>query len=45
VSSRIAYGVEITHDRLARVERVKADPLGFGSGSMNEPLDDPEKYR
>src|ERR1700712_2271535 len=99
LSSRIAYGIEITPARLARVERaeealrralteaghqvtnvrvrdlgegarvevdrelvgaavehlavvraagfseVEIDPLGFRSGSMNEMLDDPEKYR
>ena len=99
LSSRIAYGVEITTARLARVERaesalrqafteaghrvsnlrvrdlgeiarvevdgalveaasdhcevvreagfadVEIDPLGFRSGSMNELLEDPEKYR
>ena len=99
LSSRIAYGIEITPARLARVEHAEAalrralteaghavgnvrvrdvgdiarvevdralveaasgyldvvrgagfdeveiDPLGFRSGSMNELLDDPEKYR
>jgi uncharacterized protein len=99
LSSRIAYGIEITPARLARVEQAEAalrralteaghqvrdvrvrdlggtarvevdrelvravgqhldvvrasgfgevevDPLGFRSGSMNELLDDPEKYR
>ncbi len=99
LSSRIAYGIEITPARLARVERAEAqlrraleevghrvanvrvrdlgetarvevdralvgtvaehldvvreagfsevevDPLGFRSGSMNELLTDPEKYR
>ncbi len=99
LSSRIAYGIEITPARLARVEDAEAalrevlteaghvvrnvrvrdlgdmarvevdrelveaagyhldvvrragfddveiDPLGFRSGSMNELLDDPEKYR
>ena len=99
LSSRIAYGIEITPARLARVEQAEAalrnalteaghrvqnvrvrdlgdtarvevdrnlveaaadhlelvraagfsevviDPLGFRSGSMNELLDDPDKYR
>jgi uncharacterized protein len=99
LSSRVAFGVEITPARLARVERaegalrnaltaaghrvrnvrvrdlgeqarievdrelvlavadhldevraagfaeVEVDPLGFRSGSMNELLDEPEKYR
>jgi uncharacterized protein len=99
LSSRIAYGIEITPARLARVEQaesalrralteaghqvrdvrvrdlggtarvevdrglvgaveqhldvvrasgfgeVEVDPLGFRSGSMNQLLDDPEKYR
>jgi uncharacterized protein len=99
LSSRIAYGIEITPARLARVEQaedvlrkalteaghpvrnvrvrdlgdaarvevdrelveeaadhldvvrtagfseVEIDPLGFRSGSMNELLDDPDKYR
>ncbi|RNL66290.1 hydrolase [Nocardioides marmoriginsengisoli] len=100
LSSRIAYGIEITPARLARVERAEAaaraafaaaglqvldlrvrdlgenarlevdrvlagsvpenvlvavrdagfaavevDPLGFRSGSMNELLEDPERYR
>jgi uncharacterized protein len=99
LSSRIAYGIEITPARLARVEQAEAalrralteaghqvrdvrvrdlggtarvevdrglvgavgqhldvvrasgfgevevDPLGFRSGSMNQLLDDPEKYR
>jgi uncharacterized protein len=99
LSSRVAYGIEITPARLARVERAEAalreslethghpvqdlrirdlgdtarievdrdlieaaagfvdvvreagfeavevDPLGFRSGSMNELLDDPDRYR
>ncbi|MET0998567.1 MAG: ATP-dependent sacrificial sulfur transferase LarE, partial [Marmoricola sp.] len=99
LSSRVAYGIEITPARLARVEQaegalrraladaghavsnvrvrdlgdvarvevdrelvdaagdhvdvvreagfeeVEVDPLGFRSGSMNELLDDPDKYR
>jgi uncharacterized protein len=42
LASRIAYGVPVSADGLARVE---LDPRGFRSGAMNELLPDPVRYR